>query len=246
MNHQLILSPFIHLPQSPSPVSDDEQPEIKTTVPKANTNNENKRKRVRFEEDASTQEVKKRVFELPVPSSSKMDTNEKSLLWLQKSDYEATMTSALNDVVAAKTRSQSQLSSNYVEAISDTYAVCCVPGGKSSFSVDNIAMLSLLDSTCRGLENHTLPRDMRVERKNRKVEVVKKVLEVQQELKKMSGCEDTAEYLRWVSEYFSTPSRKFARALGEIDGTCVQLVLLDYCIQTGGENINALCNFESR
>ena len=85
----------------------------------------------------------------------------------------------------------------------------------------------------RGLENYTLPRNLRMDRKLRKTKTVRRVLELQAELEKRAALGLTSttspnkdECLRLVSEYFSEPSRKFARALGEIDGTFVHLEIM--------------------
>jgi hypothetical protein len=199
----------------------NEQPELQV---KENTI---KRKRVRFDEESETRQVKQRIVDLPTLPSSQLSKAEKSELWLQRADYEASLTAALKDVVMAKSSSiEFPLCTRYADAVAETYTLCCAPDAKTTISIENVALLSLVDSSCRGLESHTLPRQLRVDRKIRKAKAVKRVLELQSELR-VSGNpdEDATECLRLVSEFFSEPSRKFARALGEIDGTFVQLDL---------------------
>lgn len=77
-----------------------------------------------------------------------------------------------------------------------------------------------------------------MDRKLRKTKTVRRVLELQAELEKRAALGLTSstttttttpnkdECLRLVSEYFSEVSRKFARALGEIDGTFVHLEIM--------------------
>ena len=195
---------------------------------------ENKRKRVQWEEDGETRDVKRRVMDLPHLPSSQLSKCERGELWLSKQDYEDTLTAVLQDVIAAKTNTVLPDGSNidthaantyYTEAMAQTYSLCCSPDVQSSISLENVALLSLLDSSFRGLENHTLPREMRADRKIRKAKTVSRVLELQGELRVAGNPdEDATECLRLVSEYFSEPARKFARALGEIDGTFTHLM----------------------
>ena len=203
---------------------------------KLSNGSKNKRKRVQWEEEPETKDVKRRFVNLPHLPSSQLSKCEKVDLWMQKDDYEQTLTAALSDVVAAKTSAlppsgdngindkNLPIGSYYSEAMAQTYSLCCSPNAKSSIALENVALLSLLDSSYRGLESHTLPRAMRVDRKLRKAKTVSRVLELQSELRVAGNPdEDATECLRLVSEYFSEPSRKFARALGEIDGTFVHL-----------------------
>lgn len=205
-----------------------------------------KRKRsVQWELDEETQDVRRRIVDLPHLPSQQLSKCDKVDLWMQKHDYEQTLSEALSDVVAAKTSalppvdaygnaiqnnnnddgsSNLPIGSYYSEAMAQTYSLCCSPNAQSSIALENVALLSLLDSSFRGLENHTLPREMRVDRKVRKAKTVTRVLELQGELRVAGNPdEDATECLRLVSEFFSEPSRKFARALGEIDGTFVHL-----------------------
>ena len=206
-----------------------------------------RKRRVQWEEDEDTQEVKLNIVDLPHLPSQHLSKCEKVDLWMQKQDYEQTLSEALMDVAAAKTSALPPVvdadgnliqtidneggSSNslpvgsfYSEAMAQTYSLCCSPDAQSSIALENVALLSLLDSSYRGLESHTLPREMRVDRKVRKAKTVSRVLELQGELRVAGNPnEDATECLRLVSEFFSEPSRKFARALGEIDGTFVHL-----------------------
>jgi hypothetical protein len=192
-----------------------------------------KRKRVRFEEDHETREVKRRIVDLPHLPSSHLTKSEKSELWMTPSEYDETLKAVINDVVAAKgiqnqdASNQVSFASCYHEAMARTYSLCCSPAVQGSIALENVALLSLLDSSFRGLENHTLPRNMRHDRKIRKAKAVSRVLELQGELRVAGNPrEDAWECLRLVSEFFSEPSRKFARALGEIDGTFIHLAEL--------------------
>ncbi|CAB9498674.1 expressed unknown protein [Seminavis robusta] len=189
-----------------------------------------KRKRVHFEEDNETRDVKRRVADLPHLPSSQLSKCERSELWMTQADYEATLRAVLNDVVAVKDsheNDQVSVGSCYTEAMAQTYSLCCSPDVKGTIALENVALLSLLDSSFRGLENHTLPKEMRTDRKIRKAKTVSRVLELQGELRVAGNPkEDATECLRLVSEYFSEPSRKFARALGEIDGTFAHLAEL--------------------
>lgn len=216
-----------------------------STVPLKNAKRAKRRRHVRWEEDEETQDVKLRIVNLPHLPSQQMSKCEKVELWMQKHDYEQTLSEALIDVAAAKTSalppvdadgnliqsdrnedgsSNLPIGSFYTEAMAQTYSLCCSPDAQSSIALENVALLSLLDSSYRGLESHTLPRDMRVDRKVRKAKTVSRVLELQGELRVAGNPdEDATECLRLVSEFFSEPSRKFARALGEIDGTFVHL-----------------------
>ena len=213
------------------------------TVPSAKKAKRNRS--IHWEHDEETQDVKRRIVDLPHLPSQQLSKCDKVDLWMQKHDYEQTLSEALSDVVAAKTSalppvdaygiaiqdsynddgsSNLPIGSYYSEAMAQTYSLCCSPNAQSSIALENIALLSLLDSSFRGLENHTLPREMRVDRKVRKAKTVSRVLELQGELRVAGNPdEDATECLRLVSEFFSEPSRKFARALGEIDGTFVHL-----------------------
>jgi hypothetical protein len=220
------------LPQSPTKPSHVLHSKVLSTpaspVDLKTQDHNNKRKRVRWEEDTETRDVKRRVMDLSHLPSSQLSKCEKGDLWLTKQDYEESLATVLEDVVAAKYSGGGcvhSVQSCYTQAMAQTYSLCCSPDSQNSIPIENAALLSLLDSSFRGLESHTLPREMREDRRTRKIKTVKRVLELQGDLRVAGNPnEDASECLRLVSEYFSEPSRKFARALGEIDGTYVYLM----------------------
>jgi hypothetical protein len=230
--------PALSFPQLPSAASlfGSELVDLSSSSMEPNHHNQiaGKRKRVRFEEDHETRQVKRGVVDLSHLPSSQLTKSEKSELWMSPSEYDETLRAVINDVVTAKelqtqTNDNQQVSfaSCYSEAMARTYSLCCSPNVQGSIALENVALLSLLDSSFRGLESHTLPREMRHDRKIRKAKTVSRVLELQGALRVAGNPrEDAWECLRLVSEFFSEPSRKFARALGEIDGSFIHLAEL--------------------
>jgi hypothetical protein len=224
--------PFPHLPSAAS-LFGSELVDLSSPLEVQQHRLVSKRKSVRFEEDHETRDVKRRIVDLPHLPSSHLTKSEKGELWMSPSEYDETLNGVINDVVAAKviqnqaTNNQVSFASCYSDAMARTYSLCCSPNVQGSIALDNVALLSLLDSSFRGLENHTLPRHMRRDRKLRKANAVSRVLERQGELRVAGNPREEAwECLRLVSEFFSEPSRKFARALGEIDGTFIHLAEL--------------------
>jgi len=132
---------------------------------------------------------------------------------------------------------------NFAEAIATTYNLCnqdeealgemCSSSGSSTarkedetLPLDRMIVFGLPHGDSRGLESKIIP-GLGIHRFKKRREVIQGVLAVQRELKtlKIVTDDDKSEGLGAVSEYLSQSARRFARALGAVDGT---MALLEY------------------
>jgi hypothetical protein len=188
------------------------------------TSNAFSRKRsIRFEEDSSTYQVKRRVAE--VESMWSMSAEEKSKLWFQRSE-EYSARASMASVVRDCQRDDNVTFRAYAEALAGTYLACCVDGdadgdtGSSFLKLDpeSVVLLGMNHGNARGLETHTLP-PMAEDRARRRLECVHSVIQLYQGLKLIGCCETASEIVADYSGALSISSRRFARALGVADAT---------------------------
>jgi hypothetical protein len=182
-----------------------------------------RKRSIRFEEDSSTCQVKRRVIE--VESVRSMSTEEKSKLWFQRSE-ENSARASMASVVSDCQRDDNVNFPVYAEALAETYLACCVDWdvdgdtGSSFLKLDpkSIVLLGMNHGAARGLEIYTLP-PMTEDRVRRRLECVHSVIQLYQGLKLIGCCETASEIVADYSEALSISSRRFARALGVADAT---------------------------
>jgi hypothetical protein len=195
----------------------------------SNTTTPFSRKRsIRFEEDSSTCQVKRRVIE--VESLLSMSAEEKSKLWYQRSE-ENSVRASMASVVSECQRDDNLNFPAYVETLAETYLACCVDGGvdggvdgdigSSILKLDpeSIVLLGMNHGDARGLETYTALALMTEDRVRRRLECVHNVIQLYQGLKLIGRCETTSEIVADYSAALSISSRRFARALGVADAT---------------------------
>jgi hypothetical protein len=188
-----------------------------------NTTVSSRKRSVRFEEDSSTCQVKRRVIE--VESMRSMSAEEKSKLWFQRSEEDSARAS-MASVVSDCQRDDNVNFLTYAETLAETYLACCVDGdvdgdtGSSFLKLDpeSVVLLGMNHGDARGLEAYTLPL-MTEDRVWRRLECVHNVIQLYQGLKLMGRCETTSEIVADYSAALSVSSRRFARALGVADAT---------------------------
>jgi hypothetical protein len=191
------------------------------------------KRRVRFDEDSSTFQVKRRVIE--VESARSMTLEEKSELWYQRSEEwkrRASMASAVTGC-----QDDNVNFTIYAETLAETYLACCVDHdddtsvtdtgngssgtgtGNSALHLDpeRVLVLSMNHGDARGLEAHTLPL-VTEDRVRRRLENVDNVIRLHQGLKLMD-CQASSMIVGDYSAALSITSRRFARAMGAADAT---------------------------
>jgi hypothetical protein len=182
-----------------------------------------RKRSIRFEEDSSTCQVKRRVIE--VESVRSMSAEEKSKLWFQRSEENSARASMVS-VVSDCQRDDNVNFPAYAEALAEMYLACCVDGDgdgntDSSFlrlDPESVVLLSMNHGDARGLETYTLP-PMTEDRVRRRLECVHSVIQLYRGLKLIGCCETASEIVANYSEALSISSRRFARALGVADAT---------------------------
>jgi hypothetical protein len=182
-----------------------------------------KKRSIRFEEDSSTYQVKRRVVE--VESMCSMSAEEKSKLWFQRSE-EFSARASMASVVSDCQRNDNVNFRAYAEALAGTYLACCVDGdvdgdtGSSFLKLDpkSVVLLGMNHGNARGLETYTLP-PMTEDRARRRLECVHSVIQLYEGLKLIGCCEAASEIVADYSGALSISSRRFARALGVADAT---------------------------
>jgi hypothetical protein len=214
-----------------------------TTEPSAETSCK-KRRVVHFdEEESSSRRVKIRVVELlDVPTSSDMTDEERSQRWRQRPDHLATAKDVTELIGSCQDNSTDGEPSDYIDfatALATTYNLCHdeatssaaddigidEANAQSELPLDKLVILGSACTPTRGLECKIIPALGRHRIKNRK-ELIDGVLGVQEKLREMgTPQDDLAEGLGAVSEYLSLSSKRYARALGVVDGT---LALLEH------------------
>jgi hypothetical protein len=187
-------------------------------------NNPRKRRRVAFEEDPFTRQVKLHVLE--VESSRSMTAEEKAELWFQKESEELSALASMSSTVADSQLEDSKNSfAVYMEVLARTYLACCEDNNGSD--VDNstlllepehMAVLGICHGDTRGLEGCTLPA-VAGDRIRRRIETVRSIVLLHQGLKLVGNCEQISEIVKNLSQQLSLPSRRFAEALGFADAT---------------------------
>jgi hypothetical protein len=193
------------------------------SVEYSNTTVFSRKRSVRFEEDSSTCQVKRRVIE--VESMLSMSDEEKSKLWFQRSE-ENSARASMASVVSDCQRDDNVNFLTYAETLAETYLACCIDGdvdgdtGSSFLKLDpeSVVLLGMNHGDARGLEAYTLPL-MTEDRVWRRLECVHNVIRLYQGLKLMGRCEPTSEIVADYSAALSVSSRRFARALGVADAT---------------------------
>jgi len=176
------------------------------------TTTSRKRRRVRFEEDPATRQVKQRVVQ--VQSKKDLSVEEKTELWVQQSDIRAsfeTMKASVEDC-------RGQHSTNfalYEETLAETYLACinhtkdttdCLPAHLTSYHM-------VVLGTSRGIESYTMPALAR-DRGRRRLESIQSIVQLHKSIAKSL---DPSELVGQVAGALSRPSRTFARALGVAD-----------------------------
>jgi hypothetical protein len=182
-----------------------------------------RKRSIRFEEDSSTCQVKRRVVE--VESVWSMSAEEKSKLWFQRSE-EYIARASMASVVSDCQRDDNVNFPAYAEALAETYLACCVDGdvdgdtGNFFLKLDpkTVLLLGMNHGNARGLETYTLP-PMTEDRARRRLECVHSVIQLYQGLKLIGCCEAASEIVADYSGALSISSRRFARALGVADAT---------------------------
>jgi hypothetical protein len=224
-----------------------------------------RRKRVRFEEDTETRQVKLRVMEISLPKSSLLTAEEKTFFWMQLEDHRAT----LADVMAlmhdchhepnrtADTRGSSDDDPNqvsfaqYAEALALTFTLCDTPpiiaeeedpegpswNIRDSRSVGQLALWASYHTPTRGVESKILP-GLNQERQLRRSRTIQGVLEAQKQLRtKQAALDETMATLGAVSRACSHSAKQFATALAVVDG---KQALLEYqCLQQQQSSIQS-------
>lgn len=210
----------LHLPHAPSSVMKP----LLFSMEQSDTVTAFSRKRIiRFEEDSSTCQVKRRVIE--VESVRSMSAEEKSKLWFQRWE-ENSARASMASVVSDCQRDGNVNFPAYAEALAKTYLACCVDGdvdgdtGISFLKLDpkSVVLLGMNHGDARGLEIYTLP-PMTEDRVRRRLECVHSVIQLYQGLKLIGCCETASEIVADYSGALSISSRRFARALGVADAT---------------------------
>jgi hypothetical protein len=216
-----------------------------------------RRKRVRFEEDTETRQVKRRVMEISLPKSSLLTTEEKTYYWMQLEDHRETLQDVMalmhdchheQSSTAANGTDPNQVSfAQYAEALALTFTLCDTPpiiaddhedaketdgpswNIRDSRSVGQLALWASYHTPTRGVESKILP-GLNQERQLRRSRTIQGVLEAQKQLKsKQAAFEETMATLGAVSRACSHSAKQFATALAVVDG---KQALLEYqCLQ---------------
>ncbi|CAB9503469.1 expressed unknown protein [Seminavis robusta] len=223
-----------------------------------------KRRSVRFDEDSSSRRVKRKVVELfNVPKSSDMTEEERSSRWMQRSDHRATYQDVNQVISSCQEPDDSSAYLHFATALATTYNLCNSnnpnsfdsddndsdddtaqqvdideANAQSKLPLDQLVLLGCAHTASRGLETKIIP-GLGSHRLQARREHSQKVLRVQRELGGLGiDSSDMAEGLGSISELLSQPSRRFARALGVVDGT---LALLEYA-SDNEESESSACN----
>ena len=188
-----------------------------------------------------------------VPLASEMTREERRTLWMQKDDHRATFNDIAEVVKTCQTSGNQQpgeaedakrrSSDSYVhfaEALATAYNICneesseddtssfhSTSSSRKELPLDQMIVFGGTHTQSRGLECKVIP-GLGGHRYKKRREHIHGVLGVQRELvamKTQCSRDELAEGLGAVSEYLSQPARRFARALGAVDGT---MALLEY------------------
>ena len=188
-----------------------------------------------------------------VPLASEMTQEERSTLWMQQADHRATYDDVALVVKTCQAsgnqqpnedeechnakRRSSDCYVNFAEALATAYNICneespedetsCHSNNSKELPLDQMIVFGGTHTQSRGLESRIIP-GLGGHRYKKRREHIHGVLGVQRELvamKTQCSRDELAEGLGAVSEYLSQPARRFARALGAVDGT---MALLEY------------------
>ncbi|CAB9503472.1 expressed unknown protein [Seminavis robusta] len=207
------------------------------------------KKRVRFEEDAETRQVKRRIREMVLPKSSLMTEEEKTCCWMQSEDHRKTLHDVMalmhdcrNESAADNDKNSSDPNkvsfAQYAEALALTFTLCDTPpitpeedyekqddpdtpswNIRDSRSVGQLALWASNHTPTRGVESKILP-GLNQERQLRRSRTIQGVLEAQKQLKtNQAAPEETVATISAVSKACSHSAKQFATALAVVDGT---------------------------
>lgn len=201
---------------------------------------------VRFEEDAMRR-VKRRIVELEdVPASSDMTNEEKAQRWRQNEDHIETFLDVehvAQDCVSSSSAEDENAYLHFAESYATAYNLCHVEGDhdeqddldidesniQRGLPLDEMILLGNDHAPTRGLETKIMP-GLGAHRMQKKKEYAQSVLEVQRHLRSLGISEtDASEGLATVSRCLSVSSKRFARAMGVVDGTWA---LLEYASES--------------
>lgn len=220
------------------------------TYPKPGTSG---RKRVRFEEDHETRQVKRRVQEISLPKSSLLTTDEKTLYWMQPEDHRYTLHDVMslmhdchhapdNETSSCPAKDPNQVPfSQYAEALALTFSLCDTPpvcteddeddepplwNIRDSQSVGQLALWASHHTPTRGVESKILP-GLHQERQLRRGRAIQAVLEAQKQLNS-APVEEKISTLGALSRAFTHSAKQFATALAVVDGRQAYLEYTKY------------------
>lgn len=207
-----------------------------------------KKRAVKFQEDTNRR-VKRRVVELQdVPTSSDMTDEERSQRWRQRPDHVNTFQDANQIIRSCQGNDDSAHSSSsasyidFAESFATAYNLCYAErdsddtgfgdididegNAERGLPLDQMVLLGGDHTKTRGLEGKIMP-GLGSHRYTKRKELIHSVLGVQEQLRGAGdACDHTiTEGLSAVSKLLSMPSKRFARALGVVDGT---LALFEY------------------
>lgn len=201
-----------------------------------------KKRGVRFLEDNTPcRRVKRCVVELnDVPTSSDMTEEERAARWRRRSDHIDTFHDVEQIVLQCQQEDEEKPDAylNFAKHFATAYNLCHAESdcdnndGEEDIDEANAQRGLPLDHMILRGDSHTCTRGLEVKimpglgahRVQKKQEFVRGLLSVQSHLKAI-GAANASEGLAAVSKCLSAPSRRFARALGVVDGT---LALLEY------------------
>jgi hypothetical protein len=223
-----------------------------TTLPASSTC-----KRVRFEEDTETRQVKRRVMEISLPKSSLLTAEEKTWYWMQHEDHRETLQDVMtlmhdchheqNSTVGNGSDPNQVSFAQYAEALALTFTLCDTPPSiandldddkdtdgpswniRDSRSVGQLALWASYHTPTRGVESKILP-GLNQERQLRRSRTIQGVLEAQKQLKiNQAALDEIIATLGAVSRAYSHSAKQFATVLAVVDG---KQALLEYqCLQ---------------
>lgn len=191
--------------------------------------------------------VKRRIVELEdVPASSDMTKEEKAQRWRQNEDHIETFLDVehvAQDCVSSSAEEDDNAYLHFAESYATAYNLCHVEGEENEqddldidesniqrgLPLDEMILLGHAHSPTRGLETKIMP-GLGAHRMRTKKEYTQKILEVQKYLKSLDNNEtETSEGLATISRCLSVSSKRFARAMGVVDGTWA---LLEYASES--------------
>ena len=213
-----------------------------------------KRRMVRFDEDKNSRNVKCKIVELQdVPTSSDMTNEERRLRWRQRPDHNETAQDVAQLIDALHKGIVEGDSCGYIHfatAMAKAYKLCNddvttvgitdtsidEANAQSRLPLDKLVILGSVYTPTRGLECTMIPGLGRHRGKKRR-ELIRGVLGVQEKLRDMgTSSDEMAEGLGAVSEHLSQSSKRYARALGVVDGT---LALLEHADDLSEDSTNS-------